>query len=375
MTNQKGRSIVEMLGVLAVMGVLSVTGIWAYAKAIDSHKANRILNDLNARIHDCSAQMVMMNKDECQLSSFPDKMDNTYSTSVQKIDNDFFKVIISDVPQKICQQILNKGIPSASHINLTSCNETNRFELIFHKNLDSSIFRKKCTTDADCDVCGSCDSDGYCLGECSLPIPDSEGNCGENECIVYDEESKTCRDACERVEYLESSGTQYIDTGVYFTDVSHTYRWEVVAQAINSGYTSGYNWFTGYNQNGVNSCGTYNDNVGYTFYPAGTYYQDSVVVSTPSGGDKYAIVRNVITLKNKICDYPLVLFARMVSSSNTIDAGGAKKIFTAKYYDDDALVRDFTPVISPDGEPCMFDKVSKKLFCNAGSGTFKTNKD
>ena len=181
-----GRSMVEMLGTLAIIGVLSVTGIWAYGNAIDSHKANRILNDLNARIHDCSAQMVMMNKDECQLSSFPDKMDDAYATSVQKIDSDFFKVIISDIPQKICQQILNKGIPLTSHISPTNCDEINQFELIFHKNLDSSIFRKKCTSDVDCDVCGSCDSDGYCLGECSLPSPDSEENCGENECIIYD---------------------------------------------------------------------------------------------------------------------------------------------------------------------------------------------
>ena len=51
------------------------------------------------------------------------------------------------------------------------------------------------------------------------------------------------------------------------------------------------------------------------------------------------------------------------------------KIYGFTHKRNGTLVRDFIPVIAPDGEACMFDKVSKKLFCNAGSGTFKTNKD
>ena len=172
------------------------------------------------------------------------------------------------------------------------------------------------------------------------------------------------------VEYLEGTGTQYIDTGVYFNDTTHTYEWDVDAQAINSGHTSGYNWFTGYNQNGVNSCGTYGDGVTYTFYPAGTYYQNGEKVSVPSGGDKYAPVKNIISLTNKICDYSLVLFARMVSSSNTIDAGGTKRIFTAKYYDNSVLVRDYYPAVDENGVGFMFDRVTHTIFDNAGTGAF-----
>ena len=172
------------------------------------------------------------------------------------------------------------------------------------------------------------------------------------------------------VEYLESTGTQYIDTGVYFNDTTHTYGWEIEAQAVNTGYNS-YKWFTGYSQNGVNSCGGYGDNATqYTFYPAGKYYQDGALVSTPSGGDKYAPVKNTISLTNKICDYSLVLFARMVSSSNTIDAGGTKRIFTAKYYDNSVLVRDYYPAVDENGVGFMFDRVTHTIFDNAGTGVF-----
>ncbi len=45
--SQSGRSMVEMLGVLAVIGVLSIGGITAYRTAMANHTANEILNELN----------------------------------------------------------------------------------------------------------------------------------------------------------------------------------------------------------------------------------------------------------------------------------------------------------------------------------------
>ena len=41
-TNQSGRSMVEMLGVLAIIGVLSVGGIAGYAKAMSKYKLNKV---------------------------------------------------------------------------------------------------------------------------------------------------------------------------------------------------------------------------------------------------------------------------------------------------------------------------------------------
>ena len=49
---------------------------------------------------------------------------------------------------------------------------------------------------------------------------------------------------------------------------------------------------------------------------------------------------------------------------------GAGKIYYLQINDGGTLVRDFIPVLSPDGEPCMFDRVTGKLFCNQGSGKF-----
>ena len=46
---EQGRSMVEMLGVLAVMGVLSVGGVAMYTSAMNKHRANELLNEASKR--------------------------------------------------------------------------------------------------------------------------------------------------------------------------------------------------------------------------------------------------------------------------------------------------------------------------------------
>ena len=44
--NQFGRSMVEMLGVLAIIGVLSIGAIAGYNKAMEKHKINKTIKRL-----------------------------------------------------------------------------------------------------------------------------------------------------------------------------------------------------------------------------------------------------------------------------------------------------------------------------------------
>ena len=54
--DQSGRSMVEMLGTLAIMGVLSIGGIMGYSYAVDKYHANQVMNDVNLRGIDLIAQ-------------------------------------------------------------------------------------------------------------------------------------------------------------------------------------------------------------------------------------------------------------------------------------------------------------------------------
>jgi len=69
--NESGRSMVEMLGVLAIIGVLSVGGIAGYKMAMDKNKANEILNVFNtisvdfigvANTHSCADEVLRRGK-------------------------------------------------------------------------------------------------------------------------------------------------------------------------------------------------------------------------------------------------------------------------------------------------------------------------
>ena len=56
---ENGRSMVEMLGVLAVMGVLSIGGVAGYRYAIDKMNANDIINEVRKRAVTASQQRIL----------------------------------------------------------------------------------------------------------------------------------------------------------------------------------------------------------------------------------------------------------------------------------------------------------------------------
>ena len=69
-TNETGRSMVEMLGVLSIIGVLSVGGISAYSTAMEKHKANELMAATMQEAVLISAQLATGNTNPT-LSSLP----------------------------------------------------------------------------------------------------------------------------------------------------------------------------------------------------------------------------------------------------------------------------------------------------------------
>ena len=57
--DESGRSMVEALGVLAIMGVLAIGGIAGYRYAIDKYNANEIINDVKKRAVVISQQLAV----------------------------------------------------------------------------------------------------------------------------------------------------------------------------------------------------------------------------------------------------------------------------------------------------------------------------
>ena len=63
-TNESGRSMIEMLGVLAIIGVLSVGGIAGYSKAMNKFKTNKVADNVSMLIANIKTMYAQQNSFE-----------------------------------------------------------------------------------------------------------------------------------------------------------------------------------------------------------------------------------------------------------------------------------------------------------------------
>lgn len=59
--NETGRSLLEILGMLAIMSILSIVGAWAYRLAMDRNKANLLINEAQKRAVIIASQIGLNN--------------------------------------------------------------------------------------------------------------------------------------------------------------------------------------------------------------------------------------------------------------------------------------------------------------------------
>ncbi len=174
-----------------------------------------------------------------------------------------------------------------------------------------------------------------------------------------------------RVEYLESSGTQYIDTGLIVDDMNYkfilnvmpvTHTTSCIFGAMNA--SSGYPGIT-INEYGSFRYGTQQiqslnltNNVRYKFELT---YQKLVVNDT----DTYNATGTTLTTP---IAYNTYLFAR--NNMGTAGNFSSCRFYGYKVYHNDTLLQDFVPCLDKDGIPCMWNKVEGKAYYNQGTGTF-----
>ena len=179
----------------------------------------------------------------------------------------------------------------------------------------------------------------------------------------------------QRLEYIESSRTQYIDTGIithndvvridmdmkltaiinnenhYFLAVGTGFgvRGESIAFGISNGKWSmilpGYNW--------------------NTFGAASTGRVQFSWTITLDG--KSEITGDLIKTTTDSSFYGPNLGWRQ----KTWNFGSTYiEVYAVKIYLNNTLVRDFIPVLDSLGVPCMYDKVTQQFFYNQGTGDF-----
>ena len=131
--SQKGRSMVEMLGVLAIVGVLSVGGISAYGVAMKKHKANELLHQASMLATTISAQaMTNDGKLPETVASFGNSSYGTFLNTVgETADKTGFTITISEMDSPVCTQLEKMA---GGMVREATCDDTTA-TLTYYKNL------------------------------------------------------------------------------------------------------------------------------------------------------------------------------------------------------------------------------------------------
>ena len=214
--SERGRSMVEILGVLAVIGVLSFGGIQGYKYAMDKYQANETINELNLRAHDISQRMDRLIETNADVISM--EMGNTTRTgfpvyarlSPQYID--YFEIFVENVPTDICKTLLQSqwDLPYSIFVNITEytgnveiCEQGDQVELVyeFYKDLlesdeipeETRHKTQRCNHDNNCS-CGTC-------------------NNGNEMCESYCDNTQTCAKDYDDPRWMLCCDPEYLVNG------------------------------------------------------------------------------------------------------------------------------------------------------------------
>ena len=168
-----------------------------------------------------------------------------------------------------------------------------------------------------------------------------------------------------QVEYIESSGTQYIDTGftannntkaVMDCELTYPSGWVMVMGSFDS--AAYFSWWT-------------KDSVLYAYYGSANQNMTGPVGRTILTADKNVWSAGgaslTFTASTFTASSPLYLFS--ISSGGDY-ALGVMKLYSCRIYDNGSLIRDFVPCVNTSGEAGLYDLSGGQFYANAGSGSF-----
>ena len=169
---QSGRSMVEMLGTLAIIGVLSVGGIVGYSYGMDKYRANQTINDIMLMGVDIITQT--SRGVVPTLSEWGTKTTAGYDFSVKPNPTDATKsgIVVDGIPSRVCQMIgdalktqatVYVGNVDYTTANTNPCETSEENTMAFYFDT-GTVETDGCKTDADCGTNKYCDKDtGICF--------------------------------------------------------------------------------------------------------------------------------------------------------------------------------------------------------------------
>ena len=183
-----------------------------------------------------------------------------------------------------------------------------------------------------------------------------------------------------RVQYLESSGTQFIDTGIIPSwDTMFTATYEYLSTVAGSG---NYDMIAGVRTTNAGTTRYYPISLNGGLLKERYVFSSGAKATTHLARSRHTIVFNdanhhVIVDGNDLGAFTAQLSAASrtcwlfgANSEGNEHWGSAARIYECTFVTNGVPARTFIPVVDENGEACMFDEVEQKLYRNIGTGSF-----
>lgn len=300
---ESGRSMVEMLGVLAIIGILSIGAAAGYNYAINKHRANQILQDIRLIYQETKypntvqqivnggafPDMEIDTQSAYEYSfTFPDLDDFIYDSAGETTPN-LISVNVSGVPQTACD-ILLKNKPSyvlmlkANGESVWACDqEVNELNYIFEITSDSLDYGtcSVCTGEHCFDDDLNCPEGEYCYNDtCSKCAPeytlqtdDTCVKCTTNyNAKITQENCYRCKGTLWGYRLHSGAANQCVQCGTGMIATTKEFCEERCGHLDDMVHMSGYclsctkfSYLTGVDKESCEKCMAINDNI--IFYP------------------------------------------------------------------------------------------------------------
>ena len=143
---ENGRSMVEMLGVLAIMGVLSVGAIGGYSYAMNKHRTNELIYEATKRAQWVGTQLEMNNPNPSLNTFGTDSFGDGTFGAVTILDNNQFGIAVTGLKEAVCENIQNsiaentviRAIKDSTGTGDITCDEGVSATLVFNRDLSTS---------------------------------------------------------------------------------------------------------------------------------------------------------------------------------------------------------------------------------------------
>ena len=212
---QSGRSMIEMLGILVIVGVLSVAALFGFTYAMNKYRANETIHDVMLR----ATNVPMIDEfykdrpnNPVYYFEFPDLGDYSSMGYLMLTSRDdaygYVYRVDSEVPKKVCSLILKMEPTDIDEIRVNNVlfSKTNTDICSQDVNEMTFLFEKSCLTTADCNNCQVCHNHlcraDYHRAECGqggVTPPEENDPCLEDPsshaCLCKDEPTRcaTCQ--------------------------------------------------------------------------------------------------------------------------------------------------------------------------------------